>query len=121
VEKKGKLDMKVVKPDNQANVGDKINYTFKVTNRGNVTLTNVMVSDEPALTTGPVPASVASLAPRATATFTGSYTLTQTDISAGKVKDTATAIGTAPSGQQVTDKDSKTVTMPHRDKDKDED
>jgi uncharacterized repeat protein (TIGR01451 family) len=112
--KDGKLDMRVVKPDDQANVGDKINYTFKVINRGNVTLTNVTVSDVPALTTGPVPASVDSLAPGAITTFTGSYTLTQNDIDAGKVIDTATATGTTPSGEQVTDKDREIVTIPHK-------
>jgi len=118
--KKGTLDMTVVPPKDKADVGDKINYTFKVTNTGDVTLTNVTVSDVPALTTGPVPASVASLVPGATATFTGSYTLTKDDINAGQVKDTATVTGKSPAGKDVTGKDSTTVYM-RMDKDKDKD
>jgi uncharacterized repeat protein (TIGR01451 family) len=114
--KKGTLDMTVVLPKDKADVGDKINYTFTVTNIGDVTLTNVTVSDVPPLTTGPVPASVASLLPGATATFSGNYTLTKDDIKAGKVKDIATATATTPSGNQVTGKDSVTVFL-RKDKD----
>jgi uncharacterized repeat protein (TIGR01451 family) len=111
VVKIGTLDMTVVAPTTRADAGDKINFTFVVTNTGNITLSNVTVSDSPALTTGPIPASVASLAPGASTTFTGSYTLTQADIDAGKVDDIATATGT-PSGGTVSGTDTETVTIP---------
>jgi uncharacterized repeat protein (TIGR01451 family) len=115
VVKTGTLDMTVVAPTTQADVGDKINYSFLVTNTGNVTLSNVTVSDSPALTTGPVPASVASLAPGASTTFIGSYTLTQADLDAGKVDDVATATGTPAVGGTTSGTDDDTVDIPSAD------
>ena len=112
VVKIGTLDMTVVAPTTRADAGDKINFTFVVTNTGNITLSNVTVSDSPALTTGPIPASVASLAPGASTTFTGSYTLTQADIDAGKVDDIATATGAPPGGGAVDGTDTQTVNIP---------
>ncbi len=53
--------------------GAAVNYTGSVTNSGDVTLTNVVVTaDLPS--PGTVVATFASLAPRATANFSGSYT-----------------------------------------------
>lgn len=80
-----------------------INYTFTVTNEGNVTLSNIAVSDALAgvvLKGGPI----ASLAPgeRDTTTFTATYSLTQADIDAGKVNNTATAKGTFKRGMEGT-------------------
>ena len=65
-----------------AAVGDIINYTFTVTNTGNVTLTNVIVED-PLVTISGV--AIATLAPGAidTASYTASYVITQQDIDAG--------------------------------------
>jgi uncharacterized repeat protein (TIGR01451 family) len=77
--------------------GDKITYAFKVTNTGNVTLTNLKVADPlVAVVGGPL----ANLAPGAinTATFTATYTLAQADVDAGVVSNQATALATAPSG-----------------------
>uniref|UniRef100_UPI0005596DEB DUF7507 domain-containing protein n=1 Tax=Desulfatiglans anilini TaxID=90728 RepID=UPI0005596DEB len=84
--------------------GDTISYTFSVKNTGNVTLTNVTITD-PKITVSGGP--IASLAPGVTdsTTFTGSYTLTQTDINAGTFTNIATATGTPPSGGNVTDTD----------------
>ncbi len=84
--------------------GQMISYTFKVKNTGNVTLTNVMVNDLVAGVTvvgGPIP----SLAPGAedTGTFTATYTVTQADIDAGMFSNSAQAVGTPPSGPDVTD------------------
>ncbi len=74
------------------NTGDHIIYTFIVTNTGSVTLTNVTITD-PLITVlgGPIP----SLAPGAVdnTTFTGTYSLTQADIDAGSITNTATASG----------------------------
>ncbi|MGC1427743.1 MAG: hypothetical protein WA822_04080, partial [Albidovulum sp.] len=71
-------------------------YTFTVLNTGNVALTNLTISDSIASVAG----TLASLAPGAsdTATFTGSYTITQTDIDNGGVENTATVSATAPGG-----------------------
>ena len=93
--------------DGVAQAGETITYTFTVTNTGNVTLTNVTVIDpKVAVVGGPI-----ILAPGASdsTTFTGSYTLTQEDIDAGQVGNTATTYGTPPVGDPVTD-DGSTVT-----------
>ncbi len=87
-------------------VGNVISYHFLVTNTGNVSLTNVTVTDVPAapagaLTTGPsCPATPATspLAPGASETCTGTYTITQADLDNGSVTDSATATGTPPPG-----------------------
>ena len=97
--------------------GDVINYQFAVTNTGGDTLTNVSVTDTPtapagALTTGPTCSSLASpsgtcsgnsitLLAGQTATFTGTYTVTQTDVDNGSVADTASVSGTNGSNETV--------------------
>ena len=87
--------------------GDTISYAFTVENTGNVTLTNITLADTVGgvtITGGPI----ASLAPgaRDSTTFTGTYTLTQTNINAGSFTNTATVTGTPPTGLDVTDPDS---------------
>ncbi len=97
-------------------VGQVITYSFVVTNTGNVTLTDVTV-DEGAFTgsgsLSPVtcPAGAASLAPGAQVTCTATYTVTQADVDAGSITNTATATGTPPSGPPPTSPPS-TVTIP---------
>lgn len=82
-------------------VGDTIDYSFEVENTGNVTLTNVIVTD-PLITAAPnngtisCPAGVALMAPMDVVTCTATYTVTQTDIDAGMVINTASVIGTPP-------------------------
>jgi len=97
--------------DGRADVGDTVIYGFAVQNTGNVTLTDVTVTDTLAglaLSGGPI----ASLAPGVTdmTTYTGVYTLTQTDLDAGRVVNLATASGLTPGGDPVSDDD--TVTTP---------
>ncbi|MCH8899097.1 MAG: DUF11 domain-containing protein [Acidobacteria bacterium] len=106
LEKTGALDTTVVDPDNRADVDDEIKYTFRVENTGNVTLTNVTVTD-PLFTVdgGPI-----TLIPGQvdTTTFKGTYLLNQDDIDAGKRDNTATTTGTTPAGTNpasVTDED----------------
>jgi uncharacterized repeat protein (TIGR01451 family)/gliding motility-associated-like protein len=70
-----------------AAVGDVLNYTIVVTNTGNVTLDNVAVSDP---LTG-LNTTITSLAPGAVESIPTSYTVTQSDIDAGKVDNTASA------------------------------
>jgi uncharacterized repeat protein (TIGR01451 family)/gliding motility-associated-like protein len=82
-------------------VGDTINYNFTVTNTGNVSLTNVTITDPLVAVVGGPIATLAVGAVDAT-TFTAIYTITQADIDAGQVNNTATASGTPPSGANVT-------------------
>ena len=71
-----------------------------MTNTGNVTLTGIAITD-PLLATAPV-CPVTTLAPGASTTCTGSYAITQADIDAGVVNNSATATGTPPTGPSVT-------------------
>jgi hypothetical protein len=101
----------LLKRANQTNfmsVGDVLTYGFTVTNNGNVTLTNVMVTDPGATVTG---GAILTLAPGATdnATFTASRTVTQADVDSGSLTNTATVSGIPPSGPAVTDTDSVTI------------
>lgn len=90
--------------------GEMLTWTVTATNTGNVTLTNLVVSDPfPGATV--TPASVASLAPSATADFTVTAPLTQADINAGEVTNKATVDFDSPTGPE-TPKDSNEVTTP---------
>ncbi|MBT6681448.1 MAG: DUF11 domain-containing protein, partial [Chloroflexi bacterium] len=106
--KSGSLDLGV---DGIATPGDLITYSFTVTNTGNLTLTNVTVSDPLIAVSGGPIASLAPLAVDGT-TFTGSYAITQADIDAGKVDNIATTSGTAPDGTGVSDDDTHTEPVP---------
>lgn len=79
-------------------LGEKITYTFTVKNTGSVTLATVTVKDDFLQKAGVAvePASHPSLAPNEVATFTATYTVTQADIDAGKIVNTAMAEGTPP-------------------------
>jgi uncharacterized repeat protein (TIGR01451 family) len=92
--------VKTATPAAAGAVGDEITYTFVATNTGNVTLTDVSVDEGDFSGTGELssiaPASVAALAPGASATFTATYVLTQADVDAGSVTNSATVVGTPP-------------------------
>ncbi|UFU06241.1 COG1361 S-layer family protein [Ruania halotolerans] len=96
--------------------GDEITYTFVVTNTGNVTITDAAPVEGDFTGTGELgaitPESVASLAPGAEATFTATYTLTQADVDAGTVDNTATATGTPPPGTELPPVPPTEVTVP---------
>lgn len=81
--------------------GDTIDYSFTVTNTGNVTVTGITVSDPLVeVQGGPIdlgPAEVDST------TFTATYTVTQDDIDAGKVTNQALAEGSDPNEDPVSD------------------
>ena len=90
--------------------GDTVTYTFKVTNTGNVTLTNIDVTDPKV---GPVSCPTSPLAPGASVNCDPrTYPLTQADINSGSVINTATVTGITPTGATVTDDDSRTVDLP---------
>jgi len=73
-------------------VGDIITYTFQVENTGNVTLSNVVISDPLIDEVNPV-GTIASLAPGVTDnSTTATYAITQADIDAAGVTNTASAV-----------------------------
>ena len=75
-------------------LGDTVNYSIRVTNNGNVTLTNVQVTD-------PLTGQswvVASMAPGDVVNFSTSHVVTAMDVERGSVSNTATATGTSPEG-----------------------
>ena len=83
-------------------LGDVITYIFIIENTGNTTLSNVVITDP--MIINPITGSpIASLAPGATSIAIASYTITQTDIDAGNVTNSATATAQDPDGIDVTD------------------
>jgi uncharacterized repeat protein (TIGR01451 family) len=90
-------------PDGVASIGDIVTYRFDVTNTGNVTLTNVGVTDLPGFTVTGI--AIPSIAPGITnsSAFTATHALVQADLDAGKVTNQATASGTSPTSVVVTD------------------
>jgi gliding motility-associated-like protein/uncharacterized repeat protein (TIGR01451 family) len=90
--------IQVTKSDNGAQVseaGDVITYTLTVTNTGNVTLSNVMVEDP---LTG-LDVNVGSLAPGESTSVDTDYVVTQADVDAGFVLNTALTTGDSPEGE----------------------
>ena len=102
-----------------AEVGQQITYSFKITNTGNVTVTDPSVTDGTFSGTGQLsvidcPQGVV-LQPGDSTTCTATYTATQADIDSGKITNTATATGNPPNHQPVTSNDSSVSvdTNPH--------
>ncbi|MDP2081509.1 MAG: hypothetical protein U0934_17455, partial [Pseudotabrizicola sp.] len=92
---------KTAAPANGAAAGDTITYTLVATNSGNQTLSNVSIADPmlPTLSCD-LPAPV-TLAPNAALTCTGSYTVTQSDVDAQEINNTAGATAVSPQGADV--------------------
>ncbi len=91
--------------------GDTISYSFVVTNAGNVTLNNITVAD-PLPGMPPITCPPGQLAPGASTTCsTVVYTVTQGNMDAGLVTNTATGQGTPPSGPNATGDDSTTTPL----------
>ncbi len=106
----------VLANDAEGIAGDELVYTFIVTNTGNVTLSDVSVTDEleglSEIVYGEWPAESGVLAPGESVTATASYTLTQADVDAGEVENTASTTGTPPSGEPPVDEDEEIVPVP---------
>ena len=83
-------------PPAVAKLGDPVVYSYTVTNTGNTPLTNVMVADSKV---GSLACGSGTLAAGGHTTCTASYTVTQADIDAGSVSNSATASATRPSGE----------------------
>ncbi|MBW1641063.1 DUF11 domain-containing protein, partial [Microbacterium resistens] len=112
------VDMeKSVSPETVAAAGDTVTYTFRVTNTGNVTVQDPQIQEQSfSGTGGPLEISCPSgpLAPGATAECTATYVVTQADVDAGVIDNTATASATPPPGQTtpVSDESSAAVMIP---------
>ncbi|HRP43077.1 MAG TPA: hypothetical protein PLM26_13120, partial [Saprospiraceae bacterium] len=78
-----------------------ITYTFVVTNTGNVSLSNVAVTDP--LLGGSWSHSIGSLAVGEIVPFTVTYTVTQADINANGVYNLATVTGKTPDGSDISE------------------
>ncbi|MBB4107401.1 Ig-like domain-containing protein, partial [Pedobacter zeae] len=78
--------------------GDVINYNIVVTNTGNVTLTNVAITDAGADPGSILPAGIASLLPGASVTVTAKHTVTLTEVNTGSFTNQASATAQTPNG-----------------------
>jgi uncharacterized repeat protein (TIGR01451 family) len=106
-----------VRESGEAEVGDRIDYSFTVTNTGNTPLLDVKVTDPMVGLAGLPDTVIARLDPDAVdnTTFTAHYILTQADLDRGSVDNTASVVGQwgeEAGGAAVTtsDTDSATVT-----------
>jgi uncharacterized repeat protein (TIGR01451 family) len=84
--------------------GQQIDYAFAIINTGNVDLTGIAVDDTEFSGTGTLSAidcPSATLTVSAKETCTATYHVTQADLDAGHVTNTATARGSAPDGAPV--------------------
>ncbi len=102
--------LKVVKTASVSSVtaaNQTFTYTFAVTNNGNVTESNIAISDaqSPAsgdANLGTITCPQTSLAPAGTENCTATYTVSQADMDNGSISDTADATGKTPSGATTT-------------------
>ena len=123
IDKEGALVIDVVEPNDRADAGDRIDYTFDVENTGNVTLSSVVVSDplgggltvSCGLTSdGDAFANdgTDTLDPGETVQCSASYTLTQADLDAGTVDNTGFVDSVDPNDEPVDDDDPNTESVP---------
>ena len=87
-----------VNGNGRQDAGDQITFTFRVTNNGDVALSDMGVTDSKV---GPVACPTTSLDFGPTVICTATYTLTQADVDAGVAMNVATAHGT-PEGSTTT-------------------
>lgn len=96
--------------------GETITYSFVVTNTGNVTITGAGVQEGAFSGTGALPSPTCPgsgpLAPGDQLICTTVYTVTQADIDAGSITNSATASGTGPNGVTPPASPTSSVTVP---------
>jgi uncharacterized repeat protein (TIGR01451 family) len=91
---------KTAAPATYDHVGQRIRYTYTVTNTGSFfTLHNVTVTDDHI--SAPIRCLLTTLAPGESTTCTAVYTITQADLDAGHVTNTAAATGLTPNDDAV--------------------
>jgi uncharacterized repeat protein (TIGR01451 family) len=95
--------------DGTATVGDKITYSFSVSNPGNVSLSNVVISDVPLGLNVPITylsgdtGTTGIIDPGEVWKYRAIYSITQADINAGQVVNHATVNAIAPGNVPVQD------------------
>jgi uncharacterized repeat protein (TIGR01451 family)/LPXTG-motif cell wall-anchored protein len=95
---------KSASPTTVSSAGDTVTYSFLVTNTGNVTATGLAIVDDGFSGTGSLSAiscPTTSVVPDAATTCTATYSLTQADVDAGSVTNTAHATATGAGGSAV--------------------
>ncbi|MFA5590925.1 MAG: DUF11 domain-containing protein [Lysobacteraceae bacterium] len=102
--------VKTVTSTGPYSAGDVIEYSLVATNAGDVTLSNVSITDAGATLGACTPSQPATLAPGDALTCTASYQVLPADVESGEYINAASASGTAPDNTPVTDND--TVTTP---------
>ncbi|HTL42672.1 MAG TPA: hypothetical protein VL294_14470 [Pseudolysinimonas sp.] len=106
--------LKSVSPTTADAAGDTVAYSFLVTNTGNVTLSSLGITETAFGGSGATPAAscpVSTLAPTASTTCTASYALTQDDIDAGTVVNTAVAAAEFDGAGVLSPSSTATVTV----------
>ncbi|WP_405250827.1 gliding motility-associated C-terminal domain-containing protein [Dokdonia sp. Asnod3-C12] len=88
--------------DGLLGAGDQVTYSFTVTNTGSTTVSNLTVNDATIGLSNAV-VTPSTLQPTEMGSVTANYILTQADVNAGNLENTATATGTDPNGAAVTD------------------
>ncbi|WP_162616520.1 DUF7507 domain-containing protein [Xylanimonas allomyrinae] len=81
-----------------ATVGNRVSYSFEVTNTGNVTLAPVTVSDGMLGLVDAACAGVLAPGESVVCTATGTHTVSEEDARASRVRNTVTATGVPPAG-----------------------
>lgn len=90
---------------NEAKAGAKLTYSFKISNTGNIAINDIAIDDD---LHGLSDISIdwnghdSSLPAGSSVTGTATYTVTQEDVDAGKIKNTATVTGTDSHGGHLT-------------------
>ncbi|HEX6354081.1 DUF7507 domain-containing protein [Actinophytocola sp.] len=105
---------KSVSPTMVTHAGQVLTYSFLVTNTGTATMRNIGVRETVFTGTGGVPlvsCPVSTLTPGARTTCTATYTVTQADVNAGGIRNTAEAYGTPPLAGRSTGSPSDTATV----------
>ncbi|MCC4214736.1 DUF7507 domain-containing protein, partial [Leeuwenhoekiella parthenopeia] len=88
--------------DGFAQAGETIVYTFTVTNTGNTRVSDISI-DDAKLALADLVIEPSTLAPGESGVANATYTITQADIDAKRVTNTALAAGTDPFDNEVTD------------------
>jgi LPXTG-motif cell wall-anchored protein len=91
-------------------VGQQVAYTITALNSGNVTLVNVIISDPNATVGACTPAAPVTLAPGQSMSCSAVHTVTQADLDAGRISNTARV--TAASGAVNITGNSNEVVVP---------
>ena len=95
---------KTVTSDTVRSAGDVVDYEFAVTNTGNVSVSDVAITETAFTGTGDDVVAVcerATVAPQQTVVCTASYDVTQADVNTGRIDNTAIAGAVAASGDEV--------------------